>query len=310
MKRLSHLLLCIFTVPVFAQIDSVDAIADIESFQREQNEKFRDPDQSPLGPRALSVFQGHDFFPIDLDYRVEAQLIVTEGTPFFDMKTTTSRVATERVYGFVAFTLKGKDFRLPVYQSKDLMGMPEYADYLFFPFTDLTNGNQTYGGGRYLDLRIPKEGDRITIDFNKAYNPYCAYSPRFSCPIVPAENDMGIEILAGVMYRDESSHIVVVTEREIMPEYPGGMEAMMKFISKNLVYPKKARKAKIQGAVYVKFIVEADGTISNVATVKGISPECDSEAERVVAMMPKWKPGRTAGEAGPVQFVMPIKFRL
>ena len=71
------------------------------------------------------------------------------------------------------------------------------ADYLFLPFTDLTSGVDTYGGGRYIDQKIP-EGNSIIIDFNQSYNPYCAYNPRYSCPIPPPENDLLIEIMAGV----------------------------------------------------------------------------------------------------------------
>jgi uncharacterized protein len=183
------------------QSDSLQAIKQISDFQEKLNAAFRDPATSPFRDgMTLKKFCGHDFFAVDLAYRVKATLTVTEGTPFFGMKTSTSRVSTERVYGYVNFTLKGKAFRLPVYQSKDLMQTVEYADYLFFPFTDTTNGEETYAGGRYIDLRIPKEGDELIIDFNMAYNPLCAYASGYSCPIVPAENDMDIDVLAGVKY--------------------------------------------------------------------------------------------------------------
>ena len=116
------------------------------------------------------------------------------------MKTTTARLPHYRIYGIAEFTLDGKTFKMPVYQSQDLMKNPEYADHLFFPFTDLTNGHQTYGGGRFIDLHIPKDGKNLIIDFNQAYNPYCAYSHNYSCPLVPEENQMDIEVPAGVMY--------------------------------------------------------------------------------------------------------------
>jgi len=74
---------------------------------------------------------------------------------------------------------------------------------LFLPFTDLTNGTVSYGGGRYIDLKIPEEEDAIVIDFNTAYNPYCAYSPRYSCPIPPEENHLEIEIPVGVKQYDK-----------------------------------------------------------------------------------------------------------
>jgi uncharacterized protein len=203
MKKLFFLLLCLLTLQTFAQTDSLQAVQEISAFQKKLNEEYKNRDESPLDPDDFKKFEGHRFFPIDLNYRVLAKLTVTGGTPFFSMKTTTSRYATERIYGYVTFTLTGKEFRLPVYQSKDLMQTAEYADYLFFPFSDETSGKQSYGGGRYIDLRIPKEGESLIIDFNMAYNPYCAYSARFSCPIVPAENMVDIEIPVGVMYQEK-----------------------------------------------------------------------------------------------------------
>ena len=88
----------------------------------------------------------------------------------------------------------------------DLMRKDAYKDYLFLPFRDATNGKQTYGGGKYLDLKIP-EGNEIIIDFNKSYHPYCAYNAHdYNCPIVPEENTLSLEIKAGVMYDDVYFH--------------------------------------------------------------------------------------------------------
>ncbi|HEX8039027.1 MAG TPA: TonB family protein, partial [Chryseosolibacter sp.] len=280
--------------------------------------EFRDRAKSPLEPDAFARFEGHDFFPIDLNYRVKAKLAIAEGTPFFNMKTTTSRFSTERVYGYVTFTLSEKEFRLPVYQSKDLMQTKEYADYLFFPFTDETNGKETYGGGRYIDLRIPKEGDNVVIDFNMAYNPYCAYSSRFSCPLVPAENQLDIQVPAGVRYHKKEEKLTpdptlpdstTFSKPDVPPEFPGGYEALYKFISSNMIYPRAAVEAKTQGSVYVQFVVAADGSITDVRTVKGLSRECDQEAERVVSLMPKWKPGKINGKAVFVRYILPVKFK-
>ena len=83
-----------------------------------------------------------------------------------------------------------------MYQNVDLNKKTGYEDYLFLPFSDLTCGKESYIGGRYVDMKIQK-GKTWTIDFNKAYNPYCAYNYEYSCPIVPLENDLNIEILAG-----------------------------------------------------------------------------------------------------------------
>jgi uncharacterized protein (DUF1684 family) len=94
--------------------------------------------------------------------------------------------------------LKGKEYKLTVYQYMKLLNDEKYAKYLFLPFADLTNGKQTYIGGRFIDLEIP-DNDDLVIDFNKAYNPLCAYgNPKYSCPIPPVENQLKVKIKAGV----------------------------------------------------------------------------------------------------------------
>lgn len=97
---------------------------------------------------------------------------------------------------------------------------------------------------------------------------------------------------------------------EQMPEFPGGMSEAMKFLAKNIKYPVAAQQAKIEGRVIVQFVVGRDGSISDVHTVRSVSPELDAEAIRVVSMMPKWNPGKQRGKAVPVSYTMPIMFRL
>ena len=141
-------------------------------------------------------FHGLNYYPIDLKYRMKAKFIRVENQPMFKMKTTTDRLPEYQKYGEVHFVLDGQEFKLNVYQSPDVMKMPGYADYLFIPFTDKTNGNETYDVGRYLEFRIPQNED-VVIDFNQCYNPYCSYNNSFSCPIPPAENDLPIAIPVG-----------------------------------------------------------------------------------------------------------------
>ena len=97
---------------------------------------------------------------------------------------------------------------------------------------------------------------------------------------------------------------------EQMPEFPGGMSEAMMFLAKNIKYPVAAQQAKIEGRVIVQFVVGKDGSISDVHTVRSVSPELDAEAIRVVSMMPKWNPGKQRGKAVPVSYTMPIMFRL
>jgi uncharacterized protein (DUF1684 family) len=166
-------------------------------FQRELNSEYKDATSSPLKDKDRKRFKGLDFFKFDSSYIVTATLKRTPDTEWFDMKTTTSRVSPERIYGILNFELKGQAFTLNVYQGKETMTRDGLEDYLFLPFLDDTNGDESYGGGRYIDLRIP-EGDTIVIDFNKAYNPYCAYNDKYSCPIVPRVNYLSIRVRAGV----------------------------------------------------------------------------------------------------------------
>lgn len=165
--------------------------------QKQQNSFFKDASRSPLKPKDLKTFNGLDFFPIDSLFVVEAQLKRTPNMPFFDMKTTTDRVAKERVFGILSFTINNELYKLNVYQAAPEPDSETESDYLFLPFLDATNGTETYGGGRYIDLSIP-EGNQLIIDFNTAYNPYCAYNEKYSCPIVPRENYLPLKINAGV----------------------------------------------------------------------------------------------------------------
>ncbi|PCJ98434.1 MAG: hypothetical protein COA50_02720 [Flavobacteriaceae bacterium] len=169
----------------------------IVKFQNELNEEFRDPEKSPLPDRYRKKFDGLNFYPADTNYVITAKFVRTpEALPFF-MPTSTGRKSEETVYGIAHFSLNGITHQLEVYQNKELMLEEKYKDYLFLPFLDETNGEETYGGGRYIDLSIP-EGDSIQIDFNKAYNPYCAYNKKYSCPIVPRVNSLDIKVMVGV----------------------------------------------------------------------------------------------------------------
>jgi periplasmic protein TonB len=110
-----------------------------------------------------------------------------------------------------------------------------------------------------------------------------------------------------VVVEDDNKIFTVVEQN---PEFEGGYEAMINFIKKNLRYPASARRMGVDGTVYVQFVVSKDGSINEVKTIRGISADCDREAERVVKAMPAWKPGRQNGKPVFVRFVLPIKFKL
>lgn len=177
-------------------------ILEIETFQKELNKEYKTEEETPLRDENFKKFKAHPFFPIDLTYRVKAKLVKTENAEPFEIPTSSGKTKKYREFGKVYFTLNGVEQVLTVYQSLALLDDPEYQDYLFLPFKDETNGKDTYGGGRYLDLRIP-QNDELIIDFNKAYHPLCAYNATdYSCPIVPQNNWLQLPIEAGVKYQD------------------------------------------------------------------------------------------------------------
>ncbi|WNH12924.1 DUF1684 domain-containing protein [Thalassobellus suaedae] len=194
---MKHLLILLFLVTTLSCAQDKKPLKGETEFQKELNAEYKDATTSPLKDKDRKVFDGLEFFKFDSTYVVKAKLERTPNSKWFNMRTTTSRVSKERVYGVLSFELQGKQFNLNIYQGKDLMQKEGYEDYLFLPFLDETNGLESYGGGRYLDARIPI-GDSIIIDFNKAYNPYCAYNDKYSCPIVPRKNYLKTRVEAGV----------------------------------------------------------------------------------------------------------------
>ena len=139
------------------------------------------------------------FFPVNEKYKVRAKFRETAGSKWFNMETSGTIKKVFRVYGTLHFTINDTAVTLNLYQSQNLMNTDEYKDHLFLPFTDLTSGEESYTGGRYIDLTIPDiVNNQVEIDFNKAYNPYCAYvSGKYNCPIPPPENQLLVSIPAG-----------------------------------------------------------------------------------------------------------------
>lgn len=135
------------------------------------------------------------------------------------------------------------------------------------------------------------------------------------------QNDVGAENIEGTgdivfdepvqeVLKEESDEDVVFMVVEQPAEYPGGLDAMMKFLVKNMKYPAIARRMSVEGSVFVSFVVDKEGKISDPQVIKGISTECDQEALRVIKLMPPWKPGKQNGRAVKSRFVLPIKFKL
>ncbi|HEY3404780.1 MAG TPA: DUF1684 domain-containing protein [Ohtaekwangia sp.] len=184
-----------FSFGVVAQGDEV-ARKEIMDHRNKQEEEFRDKTKSPLDKKDLKKFKGLKYYPIDLAFRVKGRFVRNETPVLFKMKTSTTRLPDYLKYGEVYFMLDSVQYKLEVYQSPDVSRMPGYKDYLFIPFTDQTNGHETYDVGRYIDFMIPTSED-VILDFNQCYNPYCSYRAGYSCPIPPEVNNLPIEIKAG-----------------------------------------------------------------------------------------------------------------
>jgi uncharacterized protein (DUF1684 family) len=141
------------------------------------------------------------FFPVNEELSIPARFEQIYEAPWFKMETSGSTKAIYRVYGILHFSIKDNAYKLHIYQSKDLMNRKEYAEHLFIPFTDETCGEESYENGRYIDLSVSDlSNGQYVLDFNKAYNPYCAYiSDTYNCPIPPKENQLPVAIKAGEM---------------------------------------------------------------------------------------------------------------
>lgn len=191
MKKLILALIAFAPLSIFAQ----DFKAEIEKHREEYKADFLKTSSSPLKKEDFEYLR---FYEPNEKFKVACKFVATKRGKPFDIPTSSGQTATYTKFGELKFEIDGKAYKLAVYQSLRLRNLPQYRDYLFIPFKDLTNGKESYGGGRYLDLRMKEiEGDKIYLDFNKAYNPYCAFSVGYSCPIPPKENHLKVAIEAG-----------------------------------------------------------------------------------------------------------------
>jgi uncharacterized protein (DUF1684 family) len=167
-------------------------MSELDDFRAEKDTFFRDDPHSPLLPAQRTSFDGLVYFP-------ENQALVIKGklqTEDVDrderivMETTTGGAQEYRRAGVVRFEVDGEPAQVTLYASP-----PSHE--LFLPFRDATSGTETYGAGRYLEVEPPGQGGGVAIDFNYAYSPYCAYNPKWSCPIPPGENWLAVPIRAG-----------------------------------------------------------------------------------------------------------------
>jgi uncharacterized protein (DUF1684 family) len=160
-------------------------------FREEKDEFFRAGDDSPLPHSERERFQGLKYFDPDPAFRFETRLRRYEGTNSVIMATSKGTRQLFNRVGYFEVTMRDSPVRLQAYQSAERMDLN-----LFVPLRDTTSGRETYGSGRYIDLEV-EHNDEYALDFNYAYNPYCAYSEAYVCPLPPRENWVTAEIRAG-----------------------------------------------------------------------------------------------------------------
>ncbi len=185
-------LLCLPAVPV---LHAQSHLEEIANYRQKQLKEITTAPESPLRPEDAT---GISFFDTDTKYLVQARVELLTGEKPFRMPTYAGTEKEFIRYARLHFEIDGVKSTLTAYKSLSIPGaLASLNKTLFIPFKDKTNGSQTYGGGRYLDLVIPPGADEVSLDFNKAYNPYCAYSDGYQCPVPPRENHLSTRLSAG-----------------------------------------------------------------------------------------------------------------
>ena len=169
--------------------------AEMDAQRKQKDEFFRTSSESPIENKTL--FHGLHYFEPNQDYRVLATLTPYEGNDKdFKVSYTDGTTDTYERFAYADFNVQGNPERLLLLKNEGTISVL---------FRDKTSGGQAYGGGRYIDIPLEDvDGNKLVIDFNKAYNPYCAYAPDFACPLPPAENTLNVAIEAGEQYMGEN----------------------------------------------------------------------------------------------------------
>jgi uncharacterized protein (DUF1684 family) len=172
--------------------DSASYVAGLSAARAVKDQDFRESPESPVPKDKRDALLPLQYFPVDPSYRVPAALKLTDDRPVVEMPTSTGAPRRMQLVGTLDFTFQGQAHSLGAFVPE---GTQQIVD-LFVPFADLTTGADTYPAGRYLDLQ-PTSTGYYTIDFNQAYNPYCAYNATYECPFPPPSNRLKVAIRAG-----------------------------------------------------------------------------------------------------------------
>lgn len=182
--------------------DSASYVEQVREHRARKDRFFSSNDtDNPVPKEKRAQLVPLSYYDIDPDYRVPAQLAVATTQPVFDMPTSTGKMRKVTQIGTLSFTVKGQTLTLTAFAGEGPDGRPD-MNKLFLPFSDATTGKETYAAGRFLDLDRTATGVYV-IDFNDAYNPYCAYNATFDCPLPPASNRLKVPVHAGEKIRPE-----------------------------------------------------------------------------------------------------------
>jgi uncharacterized protein (DUF1684 family) len=191
-KGFGFSVLCVAMVAGCSSKPPLSYPEQIAAWHAEKDQFMRESPQSPIPEGQRASFAPLPYFPVDLAYRVPASIRIPEVGPVIEMPTSTGQRRRMRRVGTLAFSLKGQPLSLGAFVEADEKDMRR----LFVPFGDLTNGMETYSGGRYLDLERTASGV-YDLDFNRAYHPFCLFNPTFDCPYPPPESRLKVPIRAG-----------------------------------------------------------------------------------------------------------------
>ncbi len=170
----------------------VPYVDSVNAWHSTKDEFMRRSEDSPIPPERRASFPPLSYFPVELEYRVPGVLTVARGSDVLEIPTSRGERRPHQRVGKLSFTLKRQLLTLTAFVE---VGQEDLR-HLFVPFGDLTNGTETYPGGRYLDLERTATGI-YDLDFNRAYHPFCYYNPTYDCPYPPRENRLSIPVRAG-----------------------------------------------------------------------------------------------------------------
>jgi len=172
--------------------DSEEAYIKKLVTERTETEAFMARDAESPFVETDTDFDGLNFFPPNLKYKVKSRFYPNEITSYLTLATNDNKEKNYEKYGYLEFQMDSTQFKLLALRPTE-----GRSNSLFVPFTDETSAFETYGAGRYLEVDYTEGDEKIWVDFNKAYNPYCAYVDAYSCPLPPQENHIPVKIMAG-----------------------------------------------------------------------------------------------------------------